>query len=130
MNTDDSVIMDYRDALPPQSVAEVRRLIPDVDDEVFERFIEPIRFPISACRAELRAHQMIPDAKDEDRCLKKPGKKLDRLSNLAAEVSTLLDEAPFGLRKAARRADSGRQLDFSTSHTGSSFLEETFAFLR
>jgi hypothetical protein len=63
MNTDDSVIMDYRDALPPRLVDEVRRLIPEVDDEVFERFIKRIRFPVSACRTEQRAHQTIPDAK-------------------------------------------------------------------
>jgi hypothetical protein len=42
--------------------------------------------------------------------VKKLDKKLDRLSNLAADVSALLDEAHFGLLKAAGRASA----DFST----------------
>jgi len=101
MNTDDGFVIDYHDVLTPQRVAEAHALLVNAEPAVFDRFIERARHPVSAYRSHTRAHMTIPDAKDQGRYLTKLENKLQQLNNLAANVSEMLDDAPYELRNFA-----------------------------
>ena len=104
MNTDDGLIMEYRDVMAPEKIAEVKSLLGPVGDEAFNKFIERVRYPVSAYFAHLRSHSTIPDAKDQKRSLKKLESKIKRLNKVCSEVAEELDKSPFELRQKCAEA--------------------------
>lgn len=106
MNTDNGFVINYRDNLAPERIAEVRQLLDGVQDELFNSFIEQVRYPVNAYRAHMRAHTTIPNAKQQTRYLRTLENKLGKLRGLVNQVEELLNNAPAELRRAARRCNS------------------------
>lgn len=94
----------YDPHLPPGVTSEVRALLPEPDQAAFDHFIDRIRHPVCAHRAQRQARAQTPTSKDQTRYLTKLESKLKRLSTLVEDTSMLLEEAPFDLRRAATAA--------------------------
>ena len=104
MNTDDFIVMDYGDGLSKDQIKDIRLLLPKVEEDRFDGFIKSLNYRFNVYRASELSHSTIPDARDQNRFLRKLEGKLSRLGVQAADVSMLLDDAPFSLRRQATKA--------------------------
>jgi len=109
MNTDDGFVVDYCEVLTPKRQTNIRALLVGVERSRVNQFIDAVQYPVSAYYANLKAHNTIPDAKDQERYLAKLENKSDKLLKLITEVSELINDAPFRLRRCS--AEAGAQID-------------------
>ena len=95
MNTDASLITNYRSVFSAPFTQQIRDLIPQVPQEKFSEFIEKVSYQVNAYHTHGVARTTVPVAKIQNQFVRKFNNSTNRLAEEIDKVAIMMDELPF-----------------------------------